>query len=60
MVKGFMELNLASPGKMGMHKGWFSYVVFHRISSEFKVYDQLGSFPIYENQPKCMKTACPN
>ena len=27
-------------------------IVFHRISSEFRVYDQLGLIPINENQPK--------
>ena len=28
------------------------FIVFHRISSEFRVYDQLGLIPMHENQPK--------
>ena len=39
-----------------MHKGWFLYAAFHRISSEFRVYVQLGLIPIYENQPNHMKS----
>ena len=38
------------PFKAGFHMSHF--IVIHRISSEFRVYDQLGLLPIYENQPK--------
>ena len=40
--------------KAGFHMSHF--IVFHRISSEFWVYEQLGLIPIYENQPNHMKT----
>ena len=36
--------------KAGFHMSHF--IVFHRIASEFRVSDQLGLLPIYENQPK--------
>ena len=38
------------PVKAGFHMSHF--IVFHHISSEFRVYDQLGLIPMYENQPK--------
>ena len=44
--------------KAGFHMSHF--IVSHRISSEFRVYDQLGLIPIYENQPNRMKTRYPN
>ena len=36
--------------KAGFHMSHF--IVIHRISSKFRVYDQLGLLPIYENRPK--------
>ena len=50
--------SLGGDFKAGFHMSHF--IVFHRISSEFWVYDQLGLIPIYENQPNHMKTRHPN